>query len=270
MGKDAPGKVQITYDKPFYHPGSQVSGNIFVQIWAHIIANDLSLKIKGKEKGQVVYLKPPEKEGDQFEYEEKSKKKEFFSYKFPIYSWGHGMPVPPGQYQFPFTFVLPNELPNSFSHHWSEHGKKCYGKIEYEVKAELDAVGPDFKAKGVFNICQAVQGQISGGTATINKEVKMCCCISKGKTIINASFEKNQYKPGEVCQILAEVDNSESSADISDINGVLRQVITVNCGDKYKKVIEQIKEKCRIEGIKAGEKLTGDSVAKMQLTLKPD
>ena len=64
MGKDAPGKVQITYNAPFYHPGSQVSGNIFVEIWEPIIANDLSLKIKGKEKGQVIFVKAPQGEGE--------------------------------------------------------------------------------------------------------------------------------------------------------------------------------------------------------------
>jgi len=179
------------------------------------------------------------------------------------------MPVPPGQYQFPFTFILPSDLPNSFSHHWSEHDKKCYGKIEYKVKAELDADGPDFKAKGIFNICQPVKGEISANTVTINKEVKMCFCISKGKTSITASFEKNQYKPGETCQILAEVDNSNSKADISDINGVLTQVITVDCGGNDKRIITKTHEKCSLKGIKAGEKLTGDKVAKMQLTLKP-
>lgn len=40
------------------------------------------------------------------------------------------------------------------------------------------------------------------------KDVKICCCFSKGESKIKSYFEYNSYMPGETANIITEVDNS--------------------------------------------------------------
>ena len=40
----------ITYDKPFYHPGSQVNGNIYLYVRSPCQISHLMMNIKGSKK----------------------------------------------------------------------------------------------------------------------------------------------------------------------------------------------------------------------------
>ena len=49
--------------------------------------------------------------------------------------------MPAGQYSFPFSFLLPSDLPNSFKFKYVEYGEDCYAYICYEVEAYIRRPG---------------------------------------------------------------------------------------------------------------------------------
>ena len=46
-----------------------------------------------------------------------------------------------GQYQVPFSLILPERLPASFSYYWFELGAHCHGDIGYNVRAFIQYGG---------------------------------------------------------------------------------------------------------------------------------
>lgn len=125
-------KLHIIYEKPFYTPGDQINGKVYVDVFQTIETSELHLKIKGKEKARTISLQTMG--GSNVKYATDDKK-EYFKYKYNLFDFNDGY-VHPGQYEFPFSFKLPQDLPNSFEHNWEEHGTNCYAKIFYEIKAE--------------------------------------------------------------------------------------------------------------------------------------
>jgi hypothetical protein len=44
--------MMVQTEKPFYEPGEQVNGKVFIQIGQAVTAKDLTIEIKGKEKSK--------------------------------------------------------------------------------------------------------------------------------------------------------------------------------------------------------------------------
>ena len=63
-------------------------------------------------------------------------KHEFFAFHYQIISQIPNQ-FPAGQYSYPFSFMLPQNLPPSFVYFWNEEGHNCYSIIDYRVKAVL-------------------------------------------------------------------------------------------------------------------------------------
>ena len=58
----------VQTEKPFYGPGEQVNGKVFIQIGTAVNAKDLTIEIKGKEKAKFRNYRmepdgPPEENG---------------------------------------------------------------------------------------------------------------------------------------------------------------------------------------------------------------
>ena len=47
--------------------------------------------------------------------------------------------------------------------------------------------------------------------------ITSCCCLDKGSTSSNMSFEKDGYMPGEMVNMLIEIDNTNCTVDINSI-----------------------------------------------------
>jgi len=60
----------------------------------------------------------------------------FYDIKLPVYSWP-GVMIPPGQFAFPFSFMLPATLPGTFH----EDCPAYSASISYVLEAELTSLG---------------------------------------------------------------------------------------------------------------------------------
>lgn len=138
----------------------------------------------------------------------------------------------PGQYEFPFSFKLPSQIPGTF--HQVERNLNV--SISYTIEAFLepfDKATPKLKYKSRFIVREPIRGPIQ--TVSKSTETKVVCygCYkSHGSTVINAIFEKNAFCPGEEARAIIHVDNTNCSVGISGVSLELKQSITVRAGSK--------------------------------------
>ena len=62
---------------------------------------------------------------------------------------------------------------------------------------------------------------------TSQGEITSCCCLSKGISSADIHFEKDGYMPGELVQMVIEVDNTNCEANINWINVSINKTVTM-------------------------------------------
>lgn len=62
---------------------------------------------------------------------------------------------------------------------------------------------------------------------TSTGEITSCCCLSKGISSTDIQFEKDGYMPGELVQMVIEVDNTNCEANINWINVNINKSVTM-------------------------------------------
>lgn len=144
------GQIVIQTEKPYYGPGEQVNGKVYICIrdpsgGCQVTGIDMSFKGKEKVAFNTYHM---EGEGeDRHEVEHRKKKKHtFVSAKHRVCQWQNGY-LANGNYEVSFYFMIPADAPSSVyfkDKHCRENPKV---NTQYEIKAKLDVAwgGKDFK-----------------------------------------------------------------------------------------------------------------------------
>jgi sporulation-control protein spo0M len=274
MGKknfDDYGDIYIFLANRNYHPGEQVNGMVYVNLGKTFPAGAITLKLEGKEKFKH-YWAESHRVNDGTNRTERvikddSEKKTAFKAEFPIASFP-GQKIPAGQYQFPVCFVLPSNIPSSFNYKWKNEGKKCYAKIEYEMKVKLEAHGEDgddlLKRKQVFIVNAPLKSLPESKSKSETKEITCYCCFGKGPMKISSHFDKDAYMPDETAQAYIEVENG-SSYECEKLTAELIQYIEM----KGKRTVNQEKTLSSTDGdsVSAGKNCTGENARMMRIAI---
>ena len=225
--------IFIETERPYYHPGDTVSGHINLNFaGSDFPGNQLNLKIKGKE--ETSWEVPPGNPADPAEL--KHGLIIFYNHKFPIHIWNEGH-VPAGQYDFPFSFVLKDFLPGSYTHKRDENDRKnqTSAAITYKLKAECLALDIDremskIKTSKELMVREKLKGN-SSSKGDIAVLLSSCFCLSQGHCQIRCFFEKNAYESGEEANIYCEIDNSAGSLPIKSILFELKNKVVLRSDD---------------------------------------
>jgi hypothetical protein len=156
-----------------------------------------------------------------------------------------GNEIPPGQYSFPYNFVLPSNVPASAYYTGSE---RAVGYIKYKVTAKFKAENgndvKDLKAK-----CHLVVRQMAPSSAfniSANEIVeikKCCCCCSLGICKLECNFERNVYHSLETARAMVNIDNSKCSTGVKKTVMKLRQIVTLKAdGNEFKRDFTVVKQ----------------------------
>lgn len=129
------GYLYVKTDKPFYLPGENVLGKIYLRTEVPIDATDIQIHVKGKEK-----LNFETGEGKSKAYH--SHKKLLFEFKNEV--WKFEGTLQPGDYTLPFEFMLPASLPASCVFSKSNDFNRPRIKVKYAIKSTIST--PDNKA----------------------------------------------------------------------------------------------------------------------------
>lgn len=142
------GDIAITQEKPHYYPGKQANGTIYVAIRKPFEAKNQVLKISGfikitnnSQKIRVLeyidgcyinmvkdlglYIQKPTETSAIMGSKPQKLEENVLNYKFDIKDFSESI-LEVGQYVFPFTFVVPEDIPNTFNCSFNLIDKQFY------------------------------------------------------------------------------------------------------------------------------------------------
>lgn len=181
------GNMMVQTERPFYGPGEQVNGKVFLQIGTPVDAKSLTISIKGKEKSKFrrIYHEHKTEEGPDGQphtvVERKVAKhkseKEVFEGKAKLADFG-GSELQPGNYEALFYFKLPDKCPSSFYFEDKHTENKPMMKTKYAIKAKLDLKEEDdFKYKTTLMIREPNEKAKEDVDKKDRDHLKTWCCL---------------------------------------------------------------------------------------------
>ena len=264
------GSVYVRLDKGEYSPGEQVSGTIMLDLYTPFqFGNQIWLTLAGVEQARLVEHKQRQDGEEKIEEKiEHAEQNVFFNHKIPVYSFSSGM-ISPGQYSFPFGFVLQSGLPSSFQHKFKMGLEDCFAGVTYELQASLSSSQsspPAISHTIPFNVNQPVSLSNEGSRKEMNSKIDSCCCISRGESRIVSYFEKVEYVPGETAYLICEADNSKCTVKLNNISASFNQHIKITARG-YSHQITQVLTSMVMDGIGPGERKVGPDSLRMAVQL---
>lgn len=266
------GNISIQLDKPKYTAGDQVNGFIYLSLMKNFPSNVMYLIISGKEKVKLVTTTSVQDADNNMKTQVliHKDKNEFFAHTFPLFSQA-GSFFPYGQYSFPFTFKLLDNLPGTFIDNWDEHGEKCYAMTQYKLWAGMKEPRGQLAlfTKQFFSVDQKWEYSSGVQSKQYQKNLKGYCYSDLGEFKIMCHFEKDKFFVGENANMSLEIDNSRCKSDVSQIKCQLIQNTKYQTNGKPNlKFKSQVLSETMISGIKSGEMRVGQNAFPIILNVK--
>lgn len=270
------GQIYLRTINPFYYSGETVTGEIYLNLLESYPGNTITLKIKGKEECRWEEHQTrwqENQDGTRTAIQETIEHKghnSFYRHKFPVFVF-NGDNVLPGQYCFPFSLIPGSHLPGTFSekeHHFS-------AAIKYKVKVELSPHHhhkhkvKDLKYTQELVLREPIKNQMMYNVPIENSiNATTWCCISQGLSKIKCFFEKNTYCPGELANMICEIDNSLCDLSVRNVNIRLLMNIRLKTNHGREKHISETLNSYDLPGIGPHDTALGErrKVAGLYLT----
>ena len=226
MSTNSFASIHVQLTKCLIASGDQVNGVVMVIVFNPYQAQGVSVNITGVERTKAVHTVRKDEGFD--DHRVRTEEAVICDQSVNVFQSQGGM-ILPGQYAFPFSFSTGANWPSTFSHDYREHGRDCYGKIDYTVTATIAGgagSAPTFSTPIILNDTLPAD-QLNGAIKDTTTEVTHCCCFGKGKVLVRSQFEKSQYSIGETATYSTEIDNSQSKSDIVNVLSTFRQDIVI-------------------------------------------
>jgi len=181
----------------------------------------------------------------------------------PVYTWANFMP---GQYVLPFAFMLPANIPGSFH----QRGNRYLADITYHLEAIMEPFDrkhtPRLKYRQNFVVKEPISSAlVHGATSEITTQVTSCCCQAKGSNVLKVQFEKNYYTPGEIAQVIMQLDNTNCKINNTALSFALKQNLSITAAGRTI-TRNLVKVQRNLPGIPSGQ---ASSQSFMALNLPP-
>lgn len=283
------GQIYLKTDQPYYMCGETVTGKIYINLIATYPGNELVLKILGQERVNWADKKPNlgnlnEQKDDDVDFDdfdlgsprllsqvpdglvERHDKKTIIKFKVPVYRW-HSDFIPPGQMVFPFSFVIPQNVPGSFYN----IGNHFRAEISYSLLTTLtssDTTMQSLKYKQEFFVKEHVLGEIKPISKDLTQHITHCFCLDKGRITVKVNVSKNALTPGETVLLHIEADTTYSKLPISRFFCTMKQNITMRALK-----FNEIKEKevtlstAILDGINSYSKISAENARAISFTV---
>ena len=233
------GKIQLQTACPFYEPGNEVQGVIYLEIMEPVYAHHIEMEVKGGEKCSFTrFWTESERHGDETRFVERHEKlkhsKKFLEFKPSVFDiqGSYGGVLQPGIYQVDFQMKLPDHIPSSL--HFKDHHsrEKPKAKVKYYVKVVLKTHDKhdEMKYKQVLIIREKPVAFRTGDAQAETSHLKTWCCIDQGTSTMSSVFEKNQYLPTEVAKGFVRINNEHCQLNAHRVSFYVEQRLTVHIG----------------------------------------
>ena len=243
--------VQIFFDiqKPFYYPGEQILGSIFIEFFDSIKCNEITIISKGK---QYIKINRKNISREIEEYEEsfnddededeipkiKNENKNFedideiktvFKYQKKLkISNNH---ISKGKYTFPFEVELPNNIPSSFLY----INKNIYFEIIYTIKIKFDEINNNYK-EAIPIIIRQKEKLFNYPKSNEYKKILGECCWERGQTSIKITPQEKYSLINNKIKLNVLINNEQSGMPGTPLNLEVYQKLIFFPKDKNKKI----------------------------------
>lgn len=239
MNQIIPGGIMINLDQPSYRPGDVIKGNVFINMSQSFSTSHLELTLrveqytkfiesfadeikKGKIKkfvkgitGDKLNLKLKEyREGDKILFDSS-----VVITKFPSDL------IAPGQYQFPFNFILPMNLPGSFEYYDATNTAYTL----YTLEAKLPTLNSKnvIKNQTLLIVNQSHNSLNIANQKTNSSNLTTWCCMRRGFSVLKVTIPKASFLTSDTIIAECELDNRNTSLDCINIKVSLLQKISL-------------------------------------------
>lgn len=198
-------EIKLSGNKKVYHNNDQISGVCLIAFNGELDLNYVKIRIKGEEQAKWTKTKwvtsSNDRQSRNITYHQIVT---FLSDNFDFLPNVKEHIIKKGVHEIPFTFQLPNDLPNSF--------KGSIGHIRYWIEAEIEKSLLSFNHETQTNIFISSSLKANMITPVVHKKVQKysCCFIKRGSIGINVSIPKNGYNGGETIPVSYDIINKKN------------------------------------------------------------
>jgi hypothetical protein len=235
---NAPISVGLRTEKTSYRAGDHVNGTVYVSVnqQAQPI-RAIVLQLEGREHALVHYTSnETHHEGRREETRVRDHYDEsnitFSKMEYPLQTFPNGQ-IRKGQYEFPFSFKLPQNLPSTMN---CRRGQS-HCSVEYKLTAtfakpstNLFSSNPSSEQKLNISAQPPLDATLENTSLMLpvnEVPVITCCCDNKGTMVLQAQFNKTTVKPMDTISVQFRCQN-ESSVKVKRVQVQLESRITWN------------------------------------------
>ena len=215
-------------------PGAAVSGNLVFTVTKPMSFRNVTIKVLGKECTHVAVRRTTgsgksRRTTTHHHYGRSNVYKQHLTILGGLKGSGFAGELPPGDYNFPFAFILPPDASPSVPQCGTGAAS---GALSWYVKAEIDipfsfsdsnAVAP-FVVATAMPVSQYASRQPFA--SPVHRAKRTCCCCDQGVTCIQMNLAQNMVVFGRDQSLDGSmtIDNSESKEDAKSVSLELRRV----------------------------------------------
>ncbi|XP_065218569.1 arrestin domain-containing protein 4-like [Planococcus citri] len=232
--------LTIVFDSPdrIYLPGGIVKGRVEIVLHSELNIRGVKLKIIGEAKCEWMAGKTPVRSREIYLNSELTL----------VGGTGTKLKLPVGQYSYPFTALLPSEIPSSLG--------STYGEILYYMKAKIDIpFAFDYKHEAKFFVLNLVNLNLYPSLRTPYSEEKSrkfwFLRWKSGPLTMVVHLPKTGFCSSERIPFTIKIDNASDVA-VRAIHVHLKRKLKWTAGKHY---IEEKTElqKLRFDGVREGQ-----------------
>ena len=264
------GGILIELEKPYYYPGEMVLGKMYLNFHQNFKSHGIELTLEVEEYASFREQKrrrnnnPNHNHNHNHNHDNKLQnqplvpnqnttfysklrygKRVLFKSSQIIITFNNNF-ISSGQYVYPFSFMLPPNLPGSFEYYDLENA--AYIKYLLEVKALSSHSSNHIKNEMLIIVRQSPQFFQYPTRLSDTKNITTWCCFGKGSSTLNISYEKNYYCPEEKVNVICELDNTRCQLKATCIKLALMQTIVIKDKKNRSKFLTRKLAESRYDG----------------------
>ena len=191
-----------------YRGGSKVSGTLRLSIEKPKVVNSITVRLFGCSNVEWTEQRPNPNGGPipltVFHRGNQTHAESSITVWSSQESAGTNVQLRPGEYQYPFSFILPLDIPATFN--------GVYGNIKYGIAALVDTPGlfSDEHASFLFPVVRDVKVQDTKLLRSVRMETQktVCCwCCTSGPIVLTVALPRQAYCTGETLDVSVTVEN---------------------------------------------------------------
>ncbi|CAD6199616.1 unnamed protein product [Caenorhabditis auriculariae] len=218
--------LRVVFDSPqaVFFPGQSVTGQVVMNTCQSMKARQLKVIVDGRAYTHWTRSESYSTTGSDGKSQTQTRSIPYSatvmyaSGESILWTSGSGNTLLPGNYNFPFSFVLPLNCPPSY--------EGLYGYIRYRVKVELDrpwrfdkTANKCFSVIPTFDLNSIPQARFASITSD-SKETG--ALFRRGRVSMNVQVPKTGFVPGEILRLYVSINN-ESSKPVTSLRAKLIQ-----------------------------------------------